>query len=63
MSYRRFATVAEAVRYAVEETPRATLPGAVIEVNERRIVHKDIRKLYEKDTTKTRGRARGRRRR
>ncbi len=61
--YRRFATVAEAVRYAVEETPIATLPGAVIQVNERRIAYKDIRKLYKKRTTKVRGRASDRRRR
>ncbi len=47
MTYRRFDTAAEAIRYSIEELPAARLPGAVLEVNEGRYRHEEIRKFYD----------------
>jgi hypothetical protein len=47
MQYRRFATGAEAIRFAMEQLPAATLTGTVLEVDDVRFGHLDIRKLYE----------------
>ena len=48
-NYRRFATAAEAIRYAVEtlRTPRAF--GAWLEVGDERLNSTEIRRLYEAD--------------
>ena len=45
--YRRFATAAEAIRYAVEElrTPKAF--GASLEVGDKRFNSSEIQRLYE----------------
>jgi len=47
--YRRFATAAEAIRYAVEElrTPKAF--GAHLEVGDQRLNSNEIQRLYESD--------------
>lgn len=45
--YRRFATAAEAIRYAVEELPAPLLPGITMEVGEDSFGHLDILRLYE----------------
>ena len=47
--YRRFATAAEAIRYAVEDlrTPRAF--GAWLEVGDERFNSVEIQRLYEAD--------------
>ena len=47
--YRRFATAAEAIRYAVEElrTPKAF--GAHLEVGDQRLNSSEIQRLYEAD--------------
>ena len=47
--YRRFATAAEAIRYAVEDvrTPRAF--GAWLEVGDERFNSSEIQRLYEGD--------------
>ncbi len=47
VTYRRFASGAEAVRFAVEELPADLLFGTVIEANEQRFEAAQIRKLYE----------------
>lgn len=47
MTYRRFDSAAHAIRFSIEELPGASLPGTVLEVDEGRFHHKDIRKLYE----------------
>jgi hypothetical protein len=47
VTYRRFATAAEAIRYAIEEIPAPLLIGAVMEVSEERFDHRAIRELYD----------------
>ena len=47
MTYRRFESGAEAIRFAIEELPAEVLIGTVLEVNEERFNAADIRKLYE----------------
>jgi hypothetical protein len=47
VTYRRFATGAEAIRFAVEELPADLLFGTIIEANEQRFEAAQIRKLYE----------------
>jgi hypothetical protein len=44
--YRRFASAAEAIRFAVEEVPEQQLIGVVMEVEEGRFDHKALRALY-----------------
>ena len=47
VQYRRFATGAEAIRYAIETLPAAQLVGAVLEIEEARYDGKQIRDLYD----------------
>ena len=46
VTYRRFDTAADAIRFAVEELPELLLLGACIEINEQRLNYKDIQALY-----------------
>jgi hypothetical protein len=47
VTYHRFETAAEAIRYAIEELPPALLNGAILEIDEERY-HKDqIRAFYD----------------
>jgi hypothetical protein len=46
VSYRRFETAADAIRFAIEELPELLLIGACIEINDRRLNYKDIQALY-----------------
>ena len=59
LAYHRFGTAEEALRYAIEEIPKGELIGTIIEVEDDRIGHKDIRKLY-KDRYASSGRRRRR---
>lgn len=45
--YRRFDTVAEALRYAIEDMPAELLRGALLEVDEQRFEERQIRALYD----------------
>ena len=47
LRYRRFATAAEAIRFAVEEFPSIRTLGAWMKVGEERFNGDDIRRLYE----------------
>jgi hypothetical protein len=47
VTYRRFDSGAEAIRFAIEELPSDVLFGTVLEVDEQRFDAAQIRKLYE----------------
>jgi hypothetical protein len=47
LSYRRFTTAAEAIRFAIEEFPSIRTLGAWMQVGEERFNGDDIRRLYE----------------
>ena len=44
--YRRFATRAQAIRYAIEDLPAALLRGSIIQVDDDRFDARQIRELY-----------------
>lgn len=48
VTYRRFATAAEAVRFGIEELPSAYLAGTILEVDEGRFGERQIRLLYDR---------------
>ena len=48
VSYKRFDTAAEAIRYAIEELPPDLLVGAYLEVEEERFNAQGIQELYER---------------
>jgi len=47
IKYRRFDTAAEAIQYAVEELNETSRRSCVLEVNEKRFNHIELRKLYD----------------
>jgi hypothetical protein len=47
MRYRRFASGAQAIRYAIEELPAALLRGSIIQVDDDRFDARRIRELYD----------------
>jgi len=49
VGYRRFATAAEAIRFAIEDLPPELLMGASLEVDEARFDGQAIRALYDSD--------------
>jgi len=49
LTYRRFATAAEAIRFAIEELPAVRALGAWMQVGDQRFDSDDIQRLYESD--------------
>ena len=47
ITYKRFDTAAEALRFAIEEIPAAVLLGAYLEVDEARFGVQEMRVLYD----------------
>jgi hypothetical protein len=47
LGYRRFARVADALRFAIEDLPPEVLRGSYLEVEERRYDSHGMRRLYE----------------
>jgi hypothetical protein len=47
VSYRRFDTAAEAIRFAVEQLPPPMLVGAYLQVEDERFDSDQIRELYQ----------------
>lgn len=47
IKYKRFETVAEAIRFVVEEVPASALRGAYLEVDEARFACHEIHCLYD----------------
>jgi len=47
MTYRRFSTGAEAIRFAIEELSPALLAGTILQVGEERFDQSGIRSLYD----------------
>jgi hypothetical protein len=45
--YKRFAQAAQAIRFAIEDLPSASLVDAFLEVDELRYGSDDVRRLYE----------------
>ena len=58
LSYRRFASAAEAIRFAVEDFPAIQTLGAWMRVGDERFNGDDIRRLYESKTYPRRRRMR-----
>lgn len=49
LGYRRFATAAEAIRFAVEDFPAMQTLGASMQMGDERFTSEDIQRLYERD--------------
>lgn len=49
LRYKRFESVAEALRFAIEDMPSSMLRGCVLEVDEDRFDGMQMQKLYEAD--------------
>ena len=47
VGYRRFASAAEAIRYAVEQMPSEFLDGTILEIENERVDGAGIRVLYD----------------
>jgi len=48
LGYRRFATAAEAIRFAVEDFPAVSTLGAWLQVGDERFDSDEIHRLYER---------------
>ena len=55
VNYRRFATAAEAIRFAVEEFPAVRILGAWMQIGDQRYDSDEICRLYESSGNPLRG--------
>jgi hypothetical protein len=46
LTYRRFDTAAEAIRFAIEELPSSAFMGCMLEANDERFGARELRALY-----------------
>jgi hypothetical protein len=60
VTYHRFETAAEAIRFAIEELPPALLNGAILEIDEERYHKDEIRAFYDSKEFPLARRANGR---
>ncbi len=58
LNYRRFATAADAIRFAVEELPAINALGPWMQVGDERFNSDDIRRLYDSTSYPRRRRVR-----
>jgi len=49
VGYRRFASAADAIQFAIEVLPPKLLTGSFLEVNDERLGAEEIRELYDDD--------------
>jgi hypothetical protein len=49
LSYKRFKTAADAIRFAIEQLPAYLLPGSALEIDDERYGVEEIRQLYDSE--------------
>jgi hypothetical protein len=45
--YKRFDSAAEGIRFFIEQLPVSSHPGAYLEIDDARLTHRDVQRLYD----------------